>query len=256
MEEIWTACYTNVFDQLICLSKQTITQTKRLTLPTLLCFLATICVALSTVDLNNPAAGINADVIKRIEQKYNAPTAKRLNDWTLLIKENQSATAEQKLERVNNFFNDTSRIQYTPDTILWNKYDYWASPVEFLLKGAGDCEDYAIAKFFTLLALGVPQDKLKITYVYMTQKMDGGSKDQAHMVLGYYKTSDATPLILDNAYPTIESASERTDLRPVLAFNGLTLWDSRQRKNGARSPQDVKPWVEMNNRTLSLLEVL
>lgn len=256
MEGIWPTYNTNLYDQLAYLIRLTHMQRKRIALPIFLSLLATICLAMNEVSLNDPAAGINPKVISRIENKYNAQTANRMREWTALIEQNQSATTEEKLYIVNNFFNDPSRIQYTPDSILWNKFDYWASPVEFLLKGAGDCEDYAIAKFFTLTALGVPQEQLKITYVYMTQKKGNASKDLAHMVLGYYASSDATPLILDNAYPNIKSASERTDLRPVLAFNGLTLWESRQRKNGARSPEDVKPWVEMNNRTLSMLELL
>ena len=73
----------------------------------------------------------------------------------------------KQLKSVNDFFN---KIKYMSDKKVWKKKDYWASPFEFLGVGAGDCEDYAIAKYFALRALGVPDKKLKITYVKLKQR--------------------------------------------------------------------------------------
>ena len=60
-----------------------------------------------------------------------------------------------KLDALNQFFN--RRIQSREDIDVWGQVDYWASPMEMMEKGAGDCEDFAIAKYFSLVALGMAQ---------------------------------------------------------------------------------------------------
>ena len=100
--------------------------------------------------------------------------------------------------------------------------DYWATPVEFLATDGGDCEDFAIAKYFTLRALGVPTDRMRITYVKAI------TLNQAHMVLAYYPSPGAEPLVLDNLIGEIKPASQRTDLVPVYSFNGDNLWVARE----------------------------
>ena len=99
-----------------------------------------------------------------------------------------------------------------------SQQDYWATPIEFLRKGAGDCEDFALAKYFTLREMGVPANQLRITYVKALQL------NQAHMVVTWYATPDAIPLVLDNLKTAILPATQRTDLLPVYAFNGEGLW--------------------------------
>ncbi|MBL3278677.1 hypothetical protein ELP91_28930, partial [Klebsiella pneumoniae] len=77
---------------------------------------------------------------------------------------------------------------------VWGQVDYWGSPLETLTKGQGDCEDYAIGKYFALMAAGVPSARMRLVYV----RAQNGGVIQAHMVLAYYPTPDAEPLILDN----------------------------------------------------------
>ncbi|MBI4206399.1 MAG: transglutaminase-like cysteine peptidase [Betaproteobacteria bacterium] len=105
------------------------------------------------------------------------------------------------------------------DIIHWGKEDYWATPIEFLSTNAGDCEDFSIAKYFTLRALGVPDDRLRLTYVKELVQYN-----QAHMVVAYFPSPDAEPLVLDNINKTIQPASARSDLLPVYSFNGSNLW--------------------------------
>ena len=95
----------------------------------------------------------------------------------------------------------------------WRVEDYWATPAEFLSSNAGDCEDYAIAKYFMLRELGVPIGRLRMVYV------KSGRSGAAHMVLAYYSAPGVDPLILDNLQRGIERASERPDLIPVYLFN-------------------------------------
>jgi predicted transglutaminase-like cysteine proteinase len=126
-----------------------------------------------------------------------------------------------QLQAVNQFFN--RRIQFRDDTEAWGQVDYWASPLESLDRGQGDCEDYAIAKYFSLLAVGMPVAKLRLVYV---RAQIGGPNGvvQAHMVLAYYATPGAEPMILDNLITDVRPASRRPDLVPVFSFNSEGLW--------------------------------
>jgi len=128
---------------------------------------------------------------------------------------------DARLQALNHFFN--RRIQSRDDTELWGQVDHWASPLEMLEKGAGDCEDFAIAKFFSLVALGMPVHKLRLVYV-RAQLGGPGGPVQAHMVLAYYASPGAEPLILDNLIGDVRSASRRPDLAPVFSFNSEGLW--------------------------------
>lgn len=126
-----------------------------------------------------------------------------------------------QLQVINQFFN--RRIQFRDDTEAWGQVDYWASPLESLDRGQGDCEDYAIAKYFSLLAVGMPVAKLRLVYV---RAQIGGPNGvvQAHMVLAYYASPGAEPMILDNLITDVRPASRRPDLVPVFSFNSEGLW--------------------------------
>lgn len=129
-----------------------------------------------------------------------------------------NAAEDEKLKAINNFFNRT--VQFRDDRDAWGMVDYWASPLELLNKGQGDCEDYAIAKYFSLISMGVAPAKMRM--VYVRAQLGGGV--QAHMVLAYYPEPTAEPLILDNLITDIRPASRRPDLAPVFSFNAEGLW--------------------------------
>lgn len=138
-----------------------------------------------------------------------------------LIQEiNEAAAGDElsRLKRINTFFN--RRIEYSEDREVWGQPDYWASPLETLNKGAGDCEDYAIGKYFSLIASGVSAAKMRLVYV----RAEVGGTVLAHMVLAYYPDPLAEPLILDNLITDIRPASRRPDLAPVFSFNAEGLW--------------------------------
>ena len=165
-------------------------------------------------------AGWDFNTINTRTQRLYGPastTAQRnIDDWELLLKKPATGNIQATLNRVNQFFN--SRIRFVDDMTVWGQEDYWATPVEALRKGAGDCEDYALAKYFTLRELGVPASQLRITYVKALQL------NQAHMVVTWYSTPDAIPLVLDNLKPAILPATARSDLLPVYSFNCEGLW--------------------------------
>lgn len=161
--------------------------------------------------------------LQALQNHYGQAAVKRIEDWQAMIIVNRNESERQKLEIVNRYFN---RMEFISDMEHWGKKDYWATPVEFIATAAGDCEDFSIAKYFTLRELGIETEKLRLIYVKAT------SINQAHMVLGYYKNADAEPLILDNLEPEIQPASLRQDLIPSYSFNGNSLWQAKMLREG------------------------
>jgi predicted transglutaminase-like cysteine proteinase len=158
-----------------------------------------------------------------------------------LILSDTSVTDRDKLDKVNNFFN---QIEFASDIDHWGKEDYWATPIEFLTTHAGDCEDFSIAKYFTLQAMGVPEEKLNLTYVKSFKY------NTYHMILTYYSNPEAEPLILDNIIGIVRPASERTDLVLIYSFNGSELRLAKQRGLGklAGNSSRLKKWQGLIER--------
>lgn len=180
-------------------------------------------------------------VISRAQEKYGTEAVNRIQALQDLIKNDNSKTEVEKLEKVNRFFNQYS---FVDDIDHWGKKDYWATPIEFLATEGGDCEDFSLAKYFTLKALGIPEKKLYLTYVKAIKL------NQAHMVLTYYSSPAAEPLVLDNLRGDITVASKRTDLLPVYTFNGEGLWLSKQRGKGkfVGDSNRLKRWNDLKAR--------
>ncbi len=152
-------------------------------------------------------------------QRYGAGAAQTVAAWRQLIEETRALPDNDKLNKVNTFFN--RRVLYKTDMEVYNQEDYWATPLEFMGRGAGDCEDFAIAKYMTLQILGIGNEHLRLVYV---RYKVGSTAPIAHMVLGYYPQVTEEPLILDNMISSVRPASMRSDLAPVFSFNSDGLW--------------------------------
>jgi predicted transglutaminase-like cysteine proteinase len=163
---------------------------------------------------------LTRQAIARINQKYGEYARQRVMDWQELIRSGAGLSDIQKLRRVNDFFN---ALEFVNDIDHWGKTDYWATPLETLVSNGGDCEDFSIAKYFSLLEMGIPADKMRLTYVKALRL------NQAHMVLTYFPSSDDDPLVLDNLNKEISPATMRDDLQPVYSFNGDGLWLAKAR---------------------------
>lgn len=148
--------------------------------------------------------------------------AQRVVEWLDMLEEAQAQPDAARLRMVNDFWN--FRVRGGEDVHIWGKKDYWATPLESLAKGVGDCEDFVIAKYFSLVRAGVAPDKLRFIYVRARLGGIGSSDSIAHMVLGYYETPDAMPLILDNLTGSVTPANRRTDLTPVFSFNAQGVY--------------------------------
>lgn len=172
-------------------------------------------------------------------QRVHPAALQRAQALVQLIGESAAQDEDARLKAVNTFFN--RQIQYRDDREVWGAIDYWASPLETLGKGQGDCEDFAIGKYFSLLAAGVPSVKMRLVYV----RAQIGALIQAHMVLAYYPEPDAEPLILDNLITDIRPASRRPDLIPVFSFNAEGLWQGVAGASAGDPSARLSRWREV-----------
>lgn len=164
-------------------------------------------------------AGCGSAPKSPVESGISSATEQRVVSWRQLIDRGRGWSDQRQLEAANDFINQN---QFVDDIIHWGKEDYWATPLQTIVTEGGDCEDFAVAKYFTLTEMGMSADKLRLTYVKAL------TLNQAHMVVSYYPTQDATPLVLDNLDPVIRPASQRDDLLPVYSFNAEGLWLNKQ----------------------------
>jgi len=189
-------------------------------------------------------AELAAQMIAWAKANYGAAAAERVQRWHGLNKSGAAAELD-KLLRVNSFFNEVPSVS---DLQHWRKQDFWATPLELLASNGGDCEDFAIAKYFTLRELGVPDERLKIAYV--KARLAPGGQSIAHMVLTYYPTPEAEPLVLDNLVGEIKPARERPDLTPLYSFNARGLWAAKERVLGKwlGPAEDINLWKDLLKR--------
>lgn len=158
---------------------------------------------------------MNDAMLASLQSEYGASAHKRGQALNTLIERLRGEDTQTKLSAINRFFN---QFTYVPDEKLWGEEDYWATPIEFLGRKGGDCEDFVVGKYFALRALGVDDEHLFLTYVKAIKQ------NIAHMVLTYHPTPGGIPLVLDNYNPSILPASDRGDLAPVYSFNAKSLF--------------------------------
>ncbi|SDF92162.1 transglutaminase-like cysteine proteinase BTLCP [Onishia taeanensis] len=197
-------------------------------------------VAASCLGLSSPvAATLNPSRLRQVMQsRFGAEGIAALDAWLALLDRLQPLGIAAQLRGVNDFFNQ--RIRWLEDRAIWQQEDYWATPLETLGKGDGDCEDFTIAKYISLMQLGVPTERLRL--IYVRASIGRGGLSQAHMVLGYYQLPGAEPQVLDNLVESIRPASERNDLTPVFSFNSDGLWAGGSSRSRADPVQRLSRW--------------
>ncbi len=202
-------------------------------------------IVVTTLVLANVPVHLSIQQLIKIEKKYGPKAKQRVLLWDQMLQSAKGKNTLEKLKIVNDFFN---KVPYKRDIDHWKVKDYWASPFEFLGTGAGDCEDYAIAKYFALRELGVPDESLKITYVKLARK--GTRYEEAHMVLNYYHKPNQPPVVLDNINKRLMLATNRTDLTPVYSFNAVGLWKAQNKgkEEVNMGSNNLKNWKSMMER--------
>ena len=192
-----------------------------------------------------PLPAWDAEPMQRAARRLGPGAEAALPPLQALLREAATLGDPQRLELVNRFFNE--RIRFAPDTAVWGQEDYWASPLETLARGRGDCEDYAIAKYASLLAAGVLPQRLRLVYV----RAQVGREAQAHLVLAYQASPADEPLILDNLKADVLPATERPDLTPVFSFNSDGLWQGNGGAPAGNPLERLSPWRSAWQRTLA-----
>lgn len=192
---------------------------------------------------------VRAELQQRMDARFGSKAGPRMAELAeSLNAAGDIADEALRVERINQIAN---RARYVTDPVLWKSEDYWATPVEFAAVAAGDCEDYALAKYFALRELGMPAEKLRITYVRLLRE----GRLENHMVLAYYPESGAEPWVMDNLEKRFMPAAERPDLTPVYSFNDDRVW--KVQGGGDRelgSPQQLRKWRELLDRVRAELK--
>ncbi len=171
-----------------------------------------------------------------MQQRYGTQAFQLAGQLNQLLGQLRQTSESDKLAQINHFFNQ--HIDYGDDLFIYKAKDYWASPGETIGIAAGDCEDFAIAKYVFLKILGISNEKLRLTYV----KAYYNGRRQAHMVLSYYPSPSSEPYILDNIKPQILPASSRSDLSPIFSFNDQGLWAANSPQNRGSASSRLSRW--------------
>ena len=187
-------------------------------------------------------------LLASLTQRWGTGVSGRFLAWQTLLQGVRSESDSTKLKKINDFFN--RQVSFGEDTAVWTQPDYWATPLETLGRGAGDCEDFSIAKYYSLKEVGVASEKLRLIYVRAKVGTTDAVASQAHMVLAYYAQPDAEPMVLDNLINDIRPASRRTDLVPVFSFNseGVFTGVSGKEATPASGTGRLSRWEDLLKR--------
>jgi len=114
------------------------------------------------------------------------------------------------LDRVNRTVN--AAMTYKSDRAAWGVDDYWATPVEMAQQGAGDCEDFAIAKYWALRSLGLLDEQMQLVVLQDTRRQLFHAVLVVHTASGAYVLDNVSNrLLADTAYPQYQ---------PIMSFAG------------------------------------
>ncbi|HFU76644.1 MAG TPA: hypothetical protein ENK66_10410 [Arcobacter sp.] len=147
-----------------------------------------------------------------------------------LLHKLRDQTKGTKLTEINNFFNC---FHYEPEIT-----DYWKCPNEFLKDGCGDCDDFAIAKYFALLRLGFTSQSLFLAYVHLIKN----HTKEAHMVL-IYKHSEKLSIVLDNYNRKIHRLDNRKDFEVIYTFDDQYIYFK-----GQQILNNQSKWLDLKER--------
>lgn len=190
------------------------------------------------------AAGYDFDKLSTLaRQQYGEEAQKDIQDLQQLVFQLKTASDAEKLKKINDFFNH--KITFGDDIDIWGKSDYWSTPLESIGRKAGDCEDFSIAKYMFLKAVGITNSKLRLTYVKATLNNNGQRSARAHMVVSYYATPQTEPLILDSLVAEIYPASARKDLSPIFSFNDKGLWVGSSTSSKGDAQSHLSRWRDV-----------
>lgn len=131
------------------------------------------------------------------------------------------------LATINDYWN--RKIKYESDMVSTGLVDYWQTPLESFMHEKGDCEDYAIAKYLTLILEGY-----KNVHVVTTVLTHPNGNKEPHVVV------TCNGWVLDNAAKEIVKLEQRIDLaKPLYLSSHLDL--------SASDPRFKKTWLKVQD---------
>lgn len=152
-------------------------------------------------------------MLDRFEGQLSARSSSpRVQMWKASLGDIRKQPQTEQIREVNSYINE---VKYISDNKNWGKSDYWATPIEFFSRG-GDCEDFAIAKYASLKALGMSDDNLRLAIVH--DKI----KNIPHAILIVYANDGV--FILDNQEKEMKRAEDVTRYRPIFSINQSSWW--------------------------------
>jgi len=101
-------------------------------------------------------------------------------------------------------------LTYRTDQQIFGRADYWANPNEIAALGAGDCEDYAIAKLWALRAIGLAPEQLQFIVVKDTRR------NVLHAVLAVHLNGETH--ILDSLSDKVGTERAFRNYKPIMSF--------------------------------------
>ncbi|MDH3740731.1 MAG: transglutaminase-like cysteine peptidase [Hyphomicrobiales bacterium] len=133
--------------------------------------------------------------------------------WRQLLAAIRGLPTHEQLARLNQGVN--ALISHGEDADIFRVRDHWAAPMEFLQTG-GDCEDYTILKYASLLELGYSDHQLRIAVVRDTRRR------QDHAVLAV--ASSQGVIVLDSLTDTPVPHGQIRHYNPVYSVNRANRW--------------------------------
>lgn len=176
--------------------------------------------ALPPVDVSKPdifgsvALAIGRTPFDSKWRRAHAAGLGRAGPWKTIVGEARALDQGGKIELINRWVN--RRVHFTDDVVRFKVADRWATAIETLRAGRGDCEDYAIAKLKLLEAAGVAHSDMFLVIARdLVRRAD-------HALLVVRKGDRL--VVLDNNTDSIIDAAAIQDYRPVMSYSSGKAW--------------------------------
>jgi hypothetical protein len=161
-----------------------------------------------------------------------------------LVQQTRSLPDEERPAHANRCINH--RVDYDSDLALCGARDCWQTPAETLALARGDCEDYAIAKYFLLGACTAAACP-RLLYAQWADGRHTQHPRAGHLVLLDDARAD-DPRVLDCVDGRMLPLSCRPDLRPIFSFDTEGVWRGAGGERVGDAPVRLKPWRALLQR--------
>ncbi len=151
-----------------------------------------------------------SDVLQR---QAKIDSTDRVVAWQEFLDSIRDKSKDEQIAAVNDYVN---ALPYITDMDNYGVEDHWATVEDFLEHNGGDCEDYALAKYFSLIELGFTPDQMRLVILY------DADKNADHAVLAM--THNDKIEILDNQYSSVRDAQTISNYKPIYAISQEQWW--------------------------------